>query len=54
MTPDVWRMVRWVEDYRRHGLLPEDGNGLSQSASFVASLRLIGGDLDVWDALAGK
>ncbi len=54
VTPDVWRMLQAVDDYRAHGMLPEDGNGLSQSASFVASLRLMGRDMDRWDALLTK
>ena len=45
-------MLRWVDDYRTHGLAPEDGGGLSQSASFIASLRLMGGDMDRWNARA--
>lgn len=53
VTPDTWDMLRWVFRYRDHGVLPEDGNGLSQTQCFMEALDVVGRECDDWDVKLG-
>ena len=34
-------MYWWVRQYQKNGILPEDGNGLSQTQSFMDALLFL-------------
>jgi hypothetical protein len=53
VTPDVWRMLTWVERAREKVCLPATGGGLDQTQSFLDSWDFFSAEMRYWDAKLG-
>jgi hypothetical protein len=49
MVPiEVWAMLKWVLRYTENSMKPEDGNGLSQTQSFLDCLDFYTSEINSW------
>jgi hypothetical protein len=53
ITPDVWRALKWSIRASKQKILPADGGGFSQSASFLSAWDFIAAECQAWDAKLG-
>jgi hypothetical protein len=50
VSDEAWDMFSWVRQYLENNVLPEDGNGLAQTQSFVDALNVVSREWRQWEA----